>query len=227
MLDLKRVAYERIDLIPAFSRVWLRASGFGGGTVPALRLDGRRLQGSRAITRAIDAIWPEPPLYPSDPEKRARVEEIEAWGEGSFQATTRRIVLWVVSRRRVDLRFVLVGARLQFRAPARLALLLMRPSLRLDALLVGASDEAVQSDLAALPEMLDRIDEWIARGEVDAEAPTAAAYQLAGSLWILLVIDDLAPLLVDRPAAELARRLIAPLPGSIPKGAIPARWLPA
>ena len=60
MLDAKGVAYERVDLFPALSMVWLRLTGFGAGTVPALRLDGVRVQGSRAIARALDASCPEP-----------------------------------------------------------------------------------------------------------------------------------------------------------------------
>jgi glutathione S-transferase len=227
MLEAKGIAYERIDLIPAFSRIWLRMTGFGAGTVPALRLDGRRVQGSCAIARALDAVAPDPPLFPAGPAARAGVERIEKWGDGPFQEATRHIALWAASRAGVDLRFALAGARLQFHAPERLALLVLRPLLRLDAVVAGARDETVRADLAALPGMLDRVDEWIERGEVGGDPPTAADYQLAGSLWLLLAIDDLAPWIAGRPAAGLARRLIAPLPGGIPEGVLRADWLPA
>jgi glutathione S-transferase len=226
MLDAKGVAYERIDLIPVLSRVWLRITGFSAGTAPALRLGGRRIQGSCAIARAIDAGWPEPPLFPADPAGRTAVEEIESWGDGPFQEATRRIALRAASRAGVDLRFVLDGARLQFHTPERLALVLLRPLLRLDAGLAEATEESVRADLAALPGMLDRIDRWIRAGEVGCEPPTAADYQLAGSLWLLLALGDLDSLLAGRPAADLARRLIPPLPGSIPPGVLPAEWLP-
>jgi glutathione S-transferase-like protein len=48
MLDAKRLPYQRVDLFPGLSRAWLRLTGFDGVTVPALRIDGARIQGSRA-----------------------------------------------------------------------------------------------------------------------------------------------------------------------------------
>ena len=38
-------------------------------TVPALRIDGEKVQGSRAIMRRLDELVPEPPLFPSDPDR--------------------------------------------------------------------------------------------------------------------------------------------------------------
>jgi glutathione S-transferase len=91
MLELKGVEYERVDVVPFNQRVQLRLAGFRGGTVPALKLDGRRVQGSREIARALEERWPEPPLYPTDPGLRARVEEAERWGEEQLQPVPRRL----------------------------------------------------------------------------------------------------------------------------------------
>ena len=44
------------------------AAGFQGGTVPALKLDGRRVQGS--LARALDELIPERPLFPGGAEAR-------------------------------------------------------------------------------------------------------------------------------------------------------------
>ena len=60
MLDLKGIDYELAAVVPGTQRVHLRLVGFRGGTVPALRLDGRRVQGSRAIARALDQLRAEP-----------------------------------------------------------------------------------------------------------------------------------------------------------------------
>ena len=226
MLDAKRVAYDRVDSFPAISRVWLRLTGFDAGTVPALRVNGVRIQGSRAIARALDASWPEPRLFPAEPAARARVEEIEAWGDGPLQDVARRIILWALIHSRDAVRAALEGARLQFRFPVALAAQLASPVLRLDAALNGARAAAVRADLSLLPEMLDRVDEWIGNGELGADPPTAADYQLAGSLRVLLTIEDLARLFADRPASELARRLIPTFPGRVPTGVLPAAWLP-
>ena len=73
MLDLKGVDYELVEVRPFNQRVHLRAAGFRRGTVPALKLDGRRVQGSRVISHALDERWPEPPLFPAASAARARV----------------------------------------------------------------------------------------------------------------------------------------------------------
>jgi glutathione S-transferase len=225
MLNAKRVAYQRVDLFPALSRGWLRLAGFHGGTVPALRIDGRRVQGSRAIARSLDAEWPEPRLFPTDPDARERVEEIEAWADGPLQEVARRIILWSLLHNGEAVRAALDGARLQFRVPTQLAAVAAWPVIRLDAALHGAHAHAVRGDLAALPRMLDRADGWIARGDVGSRPPTAADYQVAASARLLLTVEDLTGLLDERPVTTLARRLIPVLPGPVPTGALPAAWL--
>ena len=225
MLDAKGVAYDRVDLFPALSRVWLRLSGFPAGRVPALRLDGMRVEGSRAIARALDVRWPEPPLFPTDAVARAHVEEIEAWGDGPLQDAARRIILWALTHERSAPRAFLEGSRLQFHAPLRLAARLAWPVLRLDAALNGVHADAVRADLTSLPSMLDRIDAWIDDGDLGGIPPTAADFQLAGSLRLLLTLEDLSPCFGGRPAGQLALRLIPAFPGRVSAGALPAAWL--
>lgn len=69
----------------------LRLAGFGGFTLPALALDGRKVQGSRRIARVLDEVRPQRPLFPAKPERRARVEEAERWGEQVLQPVPRRL----------------------------------------------------------------------------------------------------------------------------------------
>ena len=45
MLDRKGIPYKRVDLMPVISKGVLRAQRFPGVTVPALKIDGRRIQG--------------------------------------------------------------------------------------------------------------------------------------------------------------------------------------
>jgi len=53
------------------------------GKVPTLVLDdGTALFDSRVITEALDALYPEPRLIPSDPKKRALVRHFEALADG-------------------------------------------------------------------------------------------------------------------------------------------------
>jgi glutathione S-transferase len=225
MLDAKGVAYDRVDLFPVASRVWLRSTGFPAGTVPALRLHGVRVQGSRSIARALEVRWPDPPLFPADAASRARVEQIEAWGDGPLQGAVRRIVLWALTHDHEGPTAALEGARLQFHVPLALAARLAWPFLRLDAALNNVGADVVRGDLALLPGMLDRIDAWISAGDIGGVAPTAADYQLAGSLRLLLTLDDLAPHFRGRPCEVLARRLIPAFPGHVAAGVLPLAWL--
>jgi len=70
MLRFKRIEHRRIDLLPAAHRPLLRLAGFPGNTVPALRFNGERLQGSIEIARALDRLVPEPPLLPPEGDPR-------------------------------------------------------------------------------------------------------------------------------------------------------------
>ena len=40
--------------------------------MPALKIDGEKVTGSREIARELDGLEPEPPLYPADPDAAAR-----------------------------------------------------------------------------------------------------------------------------------------------------------
>jgi glutathione S-transferase len=66
MLEHKGIEYKRVDLIAALHRPLLRARGFEAPTVSALKADGRRVQGTCNISRVLDEIHPEPPLFPAD-----------------------------------------------------------------------------------------------------------------------------------------------------------------
>jgi glutathione S-transferase len=95
MLEHKGIEHKVVNLVPGTHAALLRPLGFRHGTVPALRLDGRRVQGSRAISRALEEAQPEPPLFPADPQERIRVEEAERWGDHILQMAPRRLAGWI------------------------------------------------------------------------------------------------------------------------------------
>lgn len=221
MLEQKGIAYKRIDLVAVLSKGILRAAGFPGVTVPALKIDGRRVQGSREIARALDELVPEPPLFPADPERRSRVEEAELWGDEVLQPIARRIVWNVLSRERSAGRSYLEGARLGM--PVGLAAKTAAPIIFLSKRFNSAHDEAVQRDLKALPEAVGRVDAWIGEGILDGEQLNAADFQIGTSLRLLMTMDDVRPALQDHPAAELAMRVLPDMPGYAP-AALPEEW---
>lgn len=58
-------------------------------TVPVLQLDGRAIGDSTEIIAALDARYPDPPLYPIDAEERARAVELEEWFDENLGPHTR------------------------------------------------------------------------------------------------------------------------------------------
>lgn len=224
MLERKGIEHEVADLLPGFHPLILRLAGFRGSTVPALRIDGRRVQGSLAISRALDEIRAEPRLFPSDPDQRRAVEDAERWGEQELQPVPRRIFRWGVATEQKLRRWMgreIVGVP----APGLMGAL-QAPVARAFARKVGATDEHVRSDLAGLPALLDRADQLIADRTIGASEPNAADFQIGPSVRVLMEFEDLAPLIEGRPAGELATRLLPDYPGPVPSF-LPREWLPA
>ena len=224
MLERKGIAYSRVDLPQWFHRPLLRALRFPGSTVPALVLDGRRIQTTKAIARALDAMRPEPPLLPADPDRRAQVEAVESWCDGDIQQMGRRLVYWALSRQGDAVASYLDGSKLIL--PMPLVTPLAPVIIKILARDHRARDEAVRRDLASLPRILDRVDGWIADGVLGGDEPNVADYQVATSLALLMSHDDLRPLIAPRPAGRLATRIAPDYPGRMPP-AFPREWLPA
>ena len=110
--------------------------------------DGRRVQGSLAIARALEELVPDPSLYPSQPAARATADEAERWGESVLQPVPRRLVRWGLGRHLSQRRwFADVGSPLP--APGLTAVLLT-PIVPVFVRQVGASDERVL-DIATGP----------------------------------------------------------------------------
>jgi glutathione S-transferase len=222
-LRLKAIGYDRILLLP-LTQMLVGPLAYGGATVPGMRLDGERLVGSRTIMRRLDSLVGEPSLLPppEDPS-RGQVLEAERWGDETFQGVPRRLI---------DVAFLRVpGAMESYAGDDRLPLPrgLLRPTLpsvaRLMAIRNGARDETARADLAALPDQLEKIDNWIAEGLLGGEPPNAADLQIGSTIRLLASIGDVRPVIEGRPALALTRYFPA-MAGEIAPGVLPAEWLP-
>jgi glutathione S-transferase len=210
-----------IWLLPGLWPALLRTRGFRGGTVPAMKIDGRRLQSSRAISRALEELRPEPPLFPADPQQRLEVEEAERWGDEVLQDVPRRIVRWLAVHRPETK--VMIARDVGIPLP-RLAAWVNTPSARHLAKRVDADDQ-IQRAIAQVPEVLDRVDELIARGVISGEERNAADFQIATSVRALLNVQDLRPATEGRPASALGMGLMPKFGTDLPAGLLPAEWL--
>ena len=226
MLEHKGIAYRRIDLPPVVSRGLMRALGFPGNRVPALKIDGRKVQGSRSISRELDVIKPDPPLFPADPEQRAAVEDAERWGDEELQQLPRTISWWALKRRKGDLGTFLedAGPAARFGMPSRIAVATSGPILHVAIRLNDSTDDTVRATLAALGPALDEVDRLISVGVIGGDRPNAADFQIGASVALLRTFEDVRAAIDDRPAAALARRLYPWYPGRV-SPSFPPEWL--
>jgi glutathione S-transferase len=221
MLEAKSLDYKPIWLLPGLHPALLRIRGFSGGTVPAIKIDGRKLQQSRAISRALDELQPEPPLFPADPERRMEVEEAERWADETLQDVPRRIVRWL-SVHRPETR-AMIAKEIGVPLP-RLAGWINAPTARRMANKVN-SDQEISNAVSAVPVVLDVVDELIARGVIGGEQPNAADFQIATSVRALLTVRDLDRATKGRPAAEHAMRLVPEFGNDFPPGLLLAEFM--
>jgi glutathione S-transferase len=204
MLRHKGIPYRRVNLIPDRHRKRLPAKGFPGSTVPALLVDGRRVQTNRAIARVLDEIVPEPRLLPAGRAVRADVEAAELFGDEIFQQAVRRIVLWsLVNDPDSVTPDPAIGA-LPIPRNAWLRRRLTRQSFDV----FGITDAVVRDDFKALPEMLDRLEGYIAEGALNGPDLNAADFEIAPLIAALLGVSDVASDMVERPVATLASRVM-------------------
>jgi glutathione S-transferase len=222
MLEHKDIAYKRTDLFPVISKGILRILGFPRKTVPALKIDGRKVQGSRPIARELERLQPLPALFPEDPEQRASVEEAERFGDEELQHPIRQITWWSIKKDHSSLRSYSDGAKLGI--PIGLAVKTAAPIVALSARFNEATDENVRRDLAALPGFLDKIDAWIEAGVLNGEQLNAADFQIAPSIRLAMSLQDLRPAIEARPAGKHALRVIPDYPGDAPP-ILPPAWL--
>ena len=209
MLERKGIEYELAGVLPGSQRVHLRLAGFRGGTVPALKLDGRKIQGTRSIARALERERPEPPLFPADANARVRDEAAERWGDEVLQMVPRRILRWGLTRH-ASLRTWISGHS-GLPAPA-VAGALGLPAAHYYARAVGADEAAVRQALAELPATLGRVDVLLADGVLTPDEPTAATLQVLCCVRALDGFADLHEQVAAHACAAPARQLFPDYP---------------
>ncbi len=221
MLAHKRIDHRVVQLVPGLHPPVLRALGFAGTTVPALVLDRRRVQGSRTISRFLDEVRPDPPLFPRDPEARRRVEEAERWGEQVLQDVPRHLFRWAAAREYRVRRWLGVDV-----AAVPGAALMARTSLQAKAFAraSGADDAAVRADLAAIGDHLAEVERLRREGVIGGAERNAADFQIATSVRSLAAFADLHPYVADHPAVTWAASVVAAPPAPVPP-ALPPEWL--
>ena len=221
MLRYKGIEFSRLDLPNMTHKAILPLMRYRGSTVPVINLDGRRISGTMRIARALEALVPEPPLFPE--EDRATIEGAEAWADAGLQDGVRQFGRWAVVKDPDAMATVIT--RPLVGVPANIVkrvLPVIRPGV---ALQLRTSDESARACLEALPGQLDRVDALLAEGVIGGERPNAADFQVAPSVRLMLNFDQLREHIDARPAGRHARGLVPDYPGRF-REVFPSQWLP-
>jgi glutathione S-transferase len=223
MLAHKGIEAEHVEIPLGSQRVMMRRHGFGGGTVPGLKLGGKRVLGTREIARALEEAQPEPPLYPRDRKAHDAVEVAELWGEQTWQPVPRRIFRWAVSSDS-ELRTRMAKS---MGAPApSVTQWGIWPLAQFYLRYEGGGEKAARRDVAELSANLDRIDAFIEDGTIGSTALNAADFQIATSTRVVMNFPQLRPLVEGRPAGEHAMRIVPDFGREMPVK-LPEEWLPS
>jgi glutathione S-transferase len=200
MLDHKGIDWKAREMPPGIQTTTMRARGFPGRTVPAIKLNGTRVQTNRKIARWLDELQPEPQLVP--PERAGEIEDAERFNDAILQTLTRRLLL-AAGRRDPScgddgrLGPILAYSRWRRRLAATMA-----------SRFFGVNDEIERLDLAALPGVLDHVDSLVADGTLNGRDLNAADCEIAPSLALCAYREDIRDQVTSRPSWDLVERLL-------------------
>jgi glutathione S-transferase len=216
---LKGLPYKKIELVASTQPLVMKLL-FGGRTVPGVKFDdGAKVQGSRAILRALEDRVPEPKLYDGPPGASA-ILAAEEWGDEVFQSIPRRL-LWPAFAKHRDAMYAFQEGQRMPKLPKPVVVAASHLVLPIEKRLNDVDDEGIRQDLAQLPLLLDQVDQYIADGVLDGEQPNAADLQIAPTIRLLYALDDVRPLIDGRPAEAFAFRWFDRPVATIPAGALP------
>jgi glutathione S-transferase len=91
-LDYKRIPHERRSVFPGTQLVRARMLRGGTSTLPVIDIDGKRIGDSTKIIEELERRWPDPPLYPADPDERRRALELEDFFDEHCAHELRRVI---------------------------------------------------------------------------------------------------------------------------------------
>jgi len=214
-LDLKQVPHvRRAAAVPGahmLAAIWLTRDP-GNFTFPVLELDGRAIADSTAIIAALEERFPEPALYPDDPEQRRRALELEEYFDEGLGPHIRQLAFHELGND-PEL-FEALIARTVPGPLTRMGNGAVSYARTFTGMRFAArSEEAAERSRAAVTAALDRL-------ETELEAGTggylvggsfSVADLTAAALFYPLVLPEGGPVPTDMPAPRGMERFRAPL----------------
>lgn len=204
-LAWKQVPYRRRDYLPGVhaQRVkWLT----GQARLPFLQIGGRQFVGSAAILDELERLWPEPPLYPSDPALRARAIDVRAHFDRHVAPRVRRVLF---STLLLDWEYTCKLFAGRKRAPVRAAYRLLFPAM---SQVMGRArslfdESAVAEAFAVTREALDLVASSIGPSGQLVGDSFSIADLTAAATFALLVPPDHPDMAYPAPVPESIQEL--------------------
>jgi glutathione S-transferase len=212
-LDYKRVPHRRrAAIVPGVHMVaamWLTRDP-GNFTFPVMEIDGAAVADSSAIVAALEARFPDRPLYPADPGQRRRALELEDFFDEELGPYIRQLAFHELGNDRE--RFEAVVARAVPGPLGRNAAGAAAYARAFTRLRFGArSDAAAEVSRAKVLAALDRLEDELGAGQYLVGDSLSVADVTAASLFYPLVLPEGGPLPADEPAPAGLERFRAPL----------------
>jgi glutathione S-transferase len=199
-LDYKGVAHVRRSVLPG-AHVMRARRLYGGRTLPVLQVAGRTVADSTRIVEALEAMQPEPALYPADPAQRERALALEEFFDEELGPHIRRALFHdQLGDAAGSASAFTVGFPPAVRRTFRHGFPLLRPAMRRS---MGIDAEAARRSRARTEAAMDRIEAELNGGEY-----------MAGDGFSI----------ADLTAAALMSPIVRPPQFAYP---LPARWAPA
>jgi glutathione S-transferase len=200
-LDHKRVPHRRRLALPGTHMaiaMWL--TGGAQVTFPVLEVDGGAIGDSTAVIAALEDRYPERPLYPADPEERARALALEEFFDEELGPRIRHLVFYeLINEPRV---FGEVGARTVPGPLGRSELLVGTYARLFTSARFGAND-AAGAELARerVGTTMDRLETELEAGDGEhlVGSEFSVADLTAAALFYPLVIPEGGPVPPEQP----------------------------
>ena len=212
-LDHKRIPHRRrAAVVPGAHMVasaWLTRDP-GNFTFPVLQLDGEAIADSTAIIAQLEERFPEPALYPADPDERRRALELEDFFDEELGPHIRLLAFHELGNDRE--RFEAIVRRTVPGPLGRSAATSTAYARAFTGLRFGARDEeAAVLAREKIVVALDRVEAELGPNEHLVGDSFSVADLTAAALFYPLVLPEEGPLPDDLPPAEGLERFRTPL----------------
>jgi glutathione S-transferase len=212
-LEYKEIDHSRRSALPGTHiPIALFLTRGSQPTVPILTIDGQAIGDSTAILSALEARYPDPPLYPIDAEQRARAVELEEYFDEELGPHTRLLPFYELIQEPdvfAEVAAAAVPGPLGKAKPVVGAYARVYTSLRWGANSSEDADRAREGIVAALDKLEAELDKG--NGEFLVGERLSIADITAASLFYPLVVPPEGPLPPELPRPPALDRFRASL----------------